>query len=73
MTVWFITIGVLGFGGVMSHPGVLVALDPRYGLAYLFTHGFTGFLVLGAVFLCGTFSLEFFGDILQFCARTLGF
>jgi K+ transporter len=52
MTVWFITIGVLGLGGVVNHPGVLVALDPRYGLVYLFTHGFTGFLVLGAVFLC---------------------
>src|SRR5580700_11371429 len=30
MTVWFIVIGVLGLGGVVSHPGVLVALDPRY-------------------------------------------
>src|SRR6202051_4553808 len=47
MTVWFIVIGVLGFGGVIGHPGVLAALDPRYGFAYLFSHGITGFLVLG--------------------------
>jgi hypothetical protein len=47
-------IGVLGLLGIMRHPGVLVALDPRYGLGYLFGHGLTGFLVLGGVFLCAT-------------------
>src|SRR5271154_3759914 len=44
MTVWFVTIGVLGLSGIVSHPAVLVALDPRYGFAYLFGHGVTGFL-----------------------------
>jgi len=52
MTLWFVTIGVLGLIGVVQHPGVLAALDPRYGLGYLFGHGRTGFLVLGGVFLC---------------------
>src|SRR5271163_3464929 len=28
MTVWFIVIGALGLGGVVTHPGVLVALNP---------------------------------------------
>jgi hypothetical protein len=41
---------VLGLGGVLHHPSAFMALDPRYGLTYLFTHGFSGFLVLGAVF-----------------------
>ncbi len=66
MTVWFVTIGVLGIGGVISHPGVLVALDPRYGFAYLFTHGFTGFLVLGAVFLCATGAEALYADMGHF-------
>jgi KUP system potassium uptake protein len=66
MTVWFVTIGVLGFGGIIGHPGVLVALDPRYGLAYLFTHGFTGFLVLGAVFLCATGAEALYADMGHF-------
>jgi KUP system potassium uptake protein len=66
MTVWFITIGVLGLNGVMNHPGVLVALDPRYGAAYLFTHGFTGFLVLGAVFLCATGAEALYADMGHF-------
>jgi KUP system potassium uptake protein len=73
MTVWFITIGVLGLGGVVNHPGVLVALDPRYGLVYLFTHGFTGFLVLGAVFLCATGAEALYADMGHFGPRPIRF
>jgi KUP system potassium uptake protein len=62
MTVWFITIGVLGIGGIVGHPDVLAALDPRVGLAYLFEHGFTGFLVLGGVFLCATGAEALYAD-----------
>ena len=73
MTVWFMVIGVLGLGGVMSHPGVLVALDPRYGFAYLFSHGFTGFLVLGAVFLCATGAEALYADMGHFGPRPIRF
>jgi KUP system potassium uptake protein len=73
MTVWFVTIGVLGFGGIIGHPGVLVALDPRYGLAYLFSHGFTGFLVLGAVFLCATGAEALYADMGHFGPRPIRF
>jgi KUP system potassium uptake protein len=66
MTVWFITIGTLGFVGIVSHPRVLLALDPRYGLGYLFTHGFTGFLVLGGVFLCATGAEALYADMGHF-------
>src|SRR5262249_17893687 len=54
MALWFVVIAVLGIAGLIRHPGVLAALDPRYGASLLFTHGFSGFLVLGAVFLCAT-------------------
>jgi KUP system potassium uptake protein len=73
LTVWFMVIGVLGLGGVMSHPGVLVALDPRYGFAYLFSHGFTGFLVLGAVFLCATGAEALYADMGHFGPRPIRF
>jgi KUP system potassium uptake protein len=66
MTAWFLVIGVLGLIGIFSYPGVLVALDPRYGLSYLFTHGFTGFLVLGAVFLCATGAEALYADMGHF-------
>jgi KUP system potassium uptake protein len=71
MTAWFITIGVLGLVGVIGHPGVLVALDPRFGFAYLFSHGFTGFLVLGAVFLCATGAEALYADMGHFGPRPI--
>jgi KUP system potassium uptake protein len=66
MTLWFVTIGLLGLYGIMRHPGVLVALDPRYGLGYLFGHGLTGFLVLGGVFLCATGAEALYADMGHF-------
>jgi KUP system potassium uptake protein len=66
MTVWFVTIGVLGLVGIVRHPGVLAALDPRYGLGYLFNHGFTGYLVLGGVFLCATGAEALYADMGHF-------
>ena len=71
MAVWFVVIGVLGLFGIMRHPGVLVALDPRYGFGYLFSHGLTGFLVLGAVFLCATGAEALYADMGHFGARPI--
>ena len=73
MTVWFVTIGLLGVRGILIHPGVLVSLDPRYGLSYLFTHGFTGFLTLGAVFLCATGAEALYADMGHFGAKPIRF
>src|SRR5215471_18864103 len=66
MTLWFVAIGALGLLGIVRHPGVLVALDPRYGLHYLFGHGLTGFLVLGGVFLCATGAEALYADMGHF-------
>ena len=71
MVLWFITIGGLGLGGLLRHPSVLMALDPRYGLTYLFTHGFSGFLVLGAVFLCATGAEALYADMGHFGPRAI--
>jgi KUP system potassium uptake protein len=73
MTVWFVTIGVLGLAGILRHPGVLAALDPLYGLEYLFGHGMTGFLVLGGVFLCATGAEALYADMGHFGARPIRF
>ena len=71
MTLWFLTIGVLGLLGIVRHPGVLAALDPRYGLGYLLGHGWTGFLVLGGVFLCATGAEALYADMGPFGARPI--
>jgi KUP system potassium uptake protein len=71
MVVWFLTIAMLGVAGIAGHPAVLAALDPRVGLAYLFGHGFTGFLVLGGVFLCATGAEALYADMGHFGATPI--
>jgi KUP system potassium uptake protein len=63
MTVWFVAIGALGLWGIVQHLGVLVALNPWYGLHYLLTAGSTGFLVLGGVFLAVTGAEALYADM----------
>ena len=36
MAVWFVAIGVLGLWGIAQNPSVLAALNPAYGVRYLF-------------------------------------
>ncbi len=71
MVTWFIVIGVLGLMAVLRHPLVLRALDPVVGLRYLFGHGLTGFLVLGAVFLCATGAEALYADMGHFGATPI--
>ncbi|MBV8510477.1 MAG: potassium transporter Kup [Xanthobacteraceae bacterium] len=71
MAAWFVTIGLLGITGIAVHPGVLAALDPRYGIGYLFGHGLTGFVVLGAVFLCATGAEALYADMGHFGPRPI--
>ena len=71
MLVWFVTIAVLGLVGIAAQPAVFVALNPLYGLSYLFSSGATGFLVLGAVFLCVTGAEALYADMGHFGARPI--
>jgi KUP system potassium uptake protein len=55
----------------VKHPTVVAALDPRYGLDYLFGHGLTGFMVLGVVFLCATGAEALYADMGHFGAQPI--
>jgi KUP system potassium uptake protein len=66
MLIWFVAIAAMGISGIAQHPSVFAALNPVYGLHYLFTHGVTGFLVLGAVFLCVTGAEALYADMGHF-------
>src|SRR6202000_3513789 len=68
MLLWFAAIGLMGISGISKHPQVFAALNPAYGLSYLFSHGLTGFLVLGAVFLCVTGAEALYADMGHFGA-----
>ena len=71
MLVWFVVIALLGIGGMLQHPGVLWAINPAYALHYLFSHGITGFLLLGAVFLCVTGAEALYADMGHFGAHPI--
>jgi KUP system potassium uptake protein len=71
MLVWFIAMAVMGVWGIAQHPSVFAALDPRCGLDYLVSHGMTGFLVLGAVFLCVTGAEALYADMGHFGSRPI--
>jgi KUP system potassium uptake protein len=71
MALWFLVLAMLGLWGIVQHPTVLFAIDPRAGFAYLLTGGQTGFLALGGVFLCVTGAEALYADMGHFGARPI--
>ncbi len=66
MLLWFVAMALMGISGIARHPAVLAALNPVHGLSYLLSNGVTGFLVLGAVFLCVTGAEALYADMGHF-------
>ncbi|MEA3141787.1 MAG: system potassium uptake protein [Gammaproteobacteria bacterium] len=66
MLLWFVVIAVLGSASVLKHPGVIAAVDPRYAVRFMWASGFSGFLVLGGVFLCITGGEALYADMGHF-------
>jgi KUP system potassium uptake protein len=66
MLTWFLAMGVLGIWGIVQNPSVFAALNPLYGLRFLFSGGAGSFLVLGAVFLCVTGAEALYADMGHF-------
>jgi KUP system potassium uptake protein len=66
MVVWFLVIGVLGLRQVLMYPQVLLAIDPLYGVGFLFTHRLHGFLALGSVVLAVTGAEALYADMGHF-------
>ena len=66
MTIWFVCIAIAGLIRVAADPGVLWALNPYYGLAFLAHHGIVGLFTLGAVFLAVTGAEALYADLGHF-------
>jgi KUP system potassium uptake protein len=63
MLLWFVVIAMLGLSGIVRHPVVLSAIDPRYAISFLAHGGRVGFFVLGGVFLCITGAEALYADM----------
>lgn len=67
MSVWFGMLAVLGLFHISDDFTILKALNPYYGIKFLFTYS-EGFWLLGAVFLCTTGAEALYSD-LGHCGR----
>ncbi len=66
MVVWFISIAIAGALHIFDDPHVLAAINPLFGVEFLFEHGTIGLVTLGAVFLCVTGGEALYADLGHF-------
>jgi len=71
MVLWFIAIGVLGARGIIAHPGVIRALDPRYAAHFMLYGGLARWVVLGGVVLAVTGVEAMYADLSHFGRRPI--
>jgi len=66
MTVWFLTLAVLGVIHIMAAPQILAALNPLHALQFMIDNKFTAFVALGAVVLAITGAEALYADMGHF-------
>jgi KUP system potassium uptake protein len=71
MVLWFVTIGGLGAWHIAMDPGVLRALSPTYGIAYLVAHPGLGLAVGAVVILAVTGAEALYADMGHFGIRPI--
>ena len=71
MLVWFAVLATLGLLQVLRVPAVLEAVNPIWGLRFFADTGWTGYLVLGSVFLVVTGGEALYADMGHFGATPI--
>ncbi len=71
MLVWFTTLAVLGIVAIVNQPQVITAISPHYGVIFFVNNQWTGFIVLGLVFLVVTGGEALYADMGHFGARPI--
>ncbi len=66
MILWLLTIAILGFVQIASHPEILWALLPWYAWKFTWQHPGITFIILGAVVLCVTGGEALYADMGHF-------
>jgi KUP system potassium uptake protein len=71
MLAWFVVLGFEGAIWIAKEPSVVRAISPVYGVRFLITHGWHGFLLLGSVFLVVTGGEALYADMGHFGRRPI--
>ena len=66
ISIWFLVMGVLGVSSILSHPGILAAVNPVYAVRFFLRNGMLGFGILGSVFLAMTGAEVMYADLGHF-------
>jgi KUP system potassium uptake protein len=66
MLVWFVVLGVLGAWQIAKHPGVLMALNPAYGINLIADRGLGIFWAFGSIVLAVTGAEALYADMGHF-------
>jgi KUP system potassium uptake protein len=71
MLLWFGLLAALGIGHIVQAPEVLAAVSPAHAVSFFARNQWTGFLVLGAVFLAVTGGEALYADMGHFGPRPI--
>jgi len=63
MLLWFFVLAVSGIISIIKIPSVCKAINPYYGITFLYENGLTGFFVLSEVILCATGGEALYADM----------
>ncbi|MDX2346937.1 MAG: KUP/HAK/KT family potassium transporter [Legionella sp.] len=64
--IWFVTIALLGVNKIVNNPVVLKAINPMYAVDFFKTNGWTGYALLGGIFLVITGGEALYADLGHF-------
>jgi KUP system potassium uptake protein len=68
---WFVALAASGVWNIAKTPQVLAALNPLYALAFVTSHGYASFIVLGSVLLALTGAEALYADMGHFGKRAI--
>lgn len=63
MLLWFAVLAMVGLASIATHPQVLAAVSPHHAVGFLLENGWTGFFILGVVFLVVTGGEALYADM----------
>ncbi len=71
MIVWFLALAGFGIAEIIDQPGIFRAMNPIWGIEFLFDHGFSAFVALGSVVLALTGAEALYADMGHFGAKPI--